>query len=294
MVNDDRFLSRRAALRGAAGAAAVLGATAALSGTAAAAPAAESATQKSFWPGLRVPKDSISVQLYTLRSLLENDVDGTLSALADIGYRKVEMAGTYGRSAKEFRGLLRKHRLTATSSHIGIDGDVDAAIADAKTLGHTYAAVPYAAYETIAEWEDFADRLDTAARAFAKAGIKFGYHNHDHEFAAIDGVRPYDIITRRTSRRHVHLELDLFWVVDAGIDPVELYWRNFPRALQYHVKDRSTSGEWADPGTGTIDFKRIFRSTWFGIKEFVVEHDDPSDPLNTAVVGYNYLRDLRF
>jgi hypothetical protein len=83
-----------------------------------------------------VPKDKISIQLYTLRSVLETDLEGTLDALADIGYRKVELAGTYGRSAAEFRKLLDARHIRATSTHVGIDGDIDQAIADAKVLGN--------------------------------------------------------------------------------------------------------------------------------------------------------------
>src|SRR6184192_2831588 len=106
----------------------------------------------------RIPLDRISIQLYSLRSLLQNDPEGTLSALADIGYRKVELAGTYGRSATEFRAILDRCHLTASSTHVGIDGDLNQTIADAKILGNTLANVPYAKFDTIAEWETFAGR----------------------------------------------------------------------------------------------------------------------------------------
>ncbi|HEV7978639.1 sugar phosphate isomerase/epimerase [Amycolatopsis sp.] len=278
-----RPLSRRTLLQGAALAA----------GAALTLPGVASAGQDGFGRKRRIPPERISVQLYTLRSLLENDLEGTLSALSDIGYRHVELAGTYGRTAAEFRKILDRNCLRATSSHIGIDGDLDKTIADAKTFGHTYSAVPYVRYGTIAEWEDFAKRLDIASRQFAKAGIQFGYHNHDFEFTAIDGVRPYDVISRLTNRRYCHFEVDLYWAVVAGQDPVEIYRRE-RRVLQYHVKDRGADGGWADLGTGNIDFPRIFRETAPGIREFIVEHDNPADPLKTAEVGYDYLRNVRF
>ncbi|RZQ64138.1 sugar phosphate isomerase/epimerase family protein [Amycolatopsis suaedae] len=280
-MGEQRFISRRSMLRGAGAAAVAVGAAVAVPGVAGA----------TF--GRRIPVQKISVQLYTLRSLLEKDAPGTLEALADIGYRSVEMAGTYGYSAAEFRKLLDRNHLRATSTHVGIDGDVDKLIADAKTLGHTYAAVPYAKYPTVAEWKALAARLDKAARAFHRAGIKLGYHNHDHEFVPVEGVRPYDILTRETDRRFVHLELDLFWAVHAGVDPVRLYWENFPRVLQYHVKDRTPDGQMTNPGTGAIDFRKIFRATPT-IREYIVEHDNPTDPLETARVGFTYLRNLRF
>ncbi|MBN6036318.1 sugar phosphate isomerase/epimerase [Amycolatopsis sp. 195334CR] len=284
----DRNLSRRSMLRGAAGAAAVGGAMLALPGVA----SAGGGHGHGHGHG-SIPLHRISVQLYTLRSLLEKDLDGTLGALSDIGFRNVEMAGTYGRSAAEFRKILDKHRLRATSSHIGIDGDVNKLIEDAKTLGHRYSAVPWAKYATKAEWQAFAERLDKASRAFAKAGIQFGYHNHDHEFALVEGVRPFDILAKGTSSRYTHFEVDLYWAVVAGVDPVKLFREQRGRVLQYHVKDRGADGGWADVGTGNIDFRKIFDGTP-GIREYIVEHDNPADPLKTAKVGFDYLRKVRF
>lgn len=274
-------------LRTAAGAAVVAGAAVALPGTAGA--------QDRHW-GLRVPRDRIGIQLYTLRAELEADTDGTLGALADIGYRSVELAGTYGLSAKEFRGLLDKHHLRAISAHVDFNGaDVDQLIEDAKVIGYRRADCAFAQYETIEEWTDFARRLDDAGAAFRKAGIGYGYHNHDHEWAEIDGVRPMDVIAHHTSRRNVHLEYDLYWLIVAGADPVVEYYRNFGRVTQYHVKDRAPDGGFADPGEGDIDFRSLFRRTWPGpMKDYIVENDAPEDALKTAEVGYAYLRDLRF
>lgn len=281
-------LSRRSILRGAAGAAIVAGA-----GIAGATPAA--ADGGHGHGRLRVPRDRISIQLFTLRSVMETDLEGTLEALADIGYRKVELAGTHGRTAAEFRRILDRFRLRATSTHVGIDGDLNQLIADARTLGHRYVVVPFANFPTIAEWRTFAGRLEAAGKVFRRAGFEFGYHNHDQEFRAIDGIRPYDVITQRTTGRNVHLEMDLFWVVNGGADPIREYWRNFGRVRQYHVKDRGADGSMVDPGTGTINFPRIFRANWpRGVDEYIVEHDNPTDPLATAEVGYRYLSNLRF
>lgn len=286
-------------MRGAAGAALGLGAAVALGGTAQASTAVqagEAASAATSWGKLRVPKNAISIQLYTLRSLLEQDTEGTLRELAAIGYRKVELAGTYDYTAAEFRGLLDKYGLSATSSHSGIDGDFTKTLEDAKTLGQQYLSVPYAEFETAREWRDFARQLDDAGEQARRVGIQFGYHNHAHEFQPVQGrQRPIDIITRMARSWNVHLELDLFWVIDAEVDPVPFVWKHFGRVKQFHVKDRAEDGTWANLGTGTVDFGALFRKTWHtGVREYVVEHDDPSDPLETALVGYRYLTDLRF
>ncbi|WP_092528349.1 sugar phosphate isomerase/epimerase family protein [Amycolatopsis arida] len=244
--------------------------------------------------GRRVPPERIAIQLYTLRSALQADLPGTLEALADIGYRNVELAGTYGRSAAEFRAMLDRYHLRAVSAHIGLE-DIDQLVADARTLGYRWADCAWANLGSIEAWTDFARRLDKAGEAFRKAGISYGYHNHAHEFWPIDGVRPFDVIARNTSRRNIHFQYDLYWLVEAGVDPVEQFYAQFGRVRQFHVKDRAADGSFADLGTGTIDFARVFRMTRnTGVKHFIVEHDQPTDPLHTAKVGYEYLRDLRF
>lgn len=279
-------VSRRTMLRGAAAGALAAGAVAASAGTA-------GATGGRWF--LRVPKDKISIQLYTLRSVLEVDLEPNLEALADIGYRRVELAGTYGRSATEFRAILDRYHLKATSTHVGIDGDLDQAIADAKILGNRRSNVAWANFPTIDEWRTFAGRLEAAGRAYRRAGIEFGYHNHNHEFEPIDGVRPWDVLTRHTTRRNVSLEMDLYWVVTAGADPVREFHRVPARVRQYHVKDRAPDGGFADLGEGTIDFRRIFRSTWpLEVDEYIVENDQPVDPMKCAATGYDYLANLRF
>ncbi|WP_106178917.1 sugar phosphate isomerase/epimerase family protein [Prauserella shujinwangii] len=257
-----------------------------------------SGTANAAWsgPGRRLPRERIAIQLYTLRHALEADLEGTLEALADIGYRNVELAGTYGRSAEEFRGLLDTYGLRAVSAHVGFDGaDIDQLVADARVLGYHYADCAWARYGTLAEWEAFARRLDRAGEAFRKAGIRYGYHNHAHEYEPIDGVRPIDVIARNTSPRNVHFEYDLYWVVTGGADPVAEYYRYFGRVKQYHVKDRAPGGGFANLGEGTIDFAEIFRRTCAGaVQHYIVEHDSPSDPLHTAQVGFDYLANLRF
>ena len=281
-------LSRRSILRGTLGAAVAAGVIPATAGIADAEP-----DHGRF--GLRVPRDKISIQLYTLRTLLATDLEGTLSDLADIGYRKVELAGLHGRTAVEFRAILKRVGIHATSSHMGIDGDINQVIADAKTLGNSRVVVPFVKLPTIAEWQAFTARLESAGKVFRKAGLSLGYHNHNHEFIPIDGVLPYDVITRGTTARNVHLEVDLYWAVTGGADPVKLFWANFPRVRQFHVKDRAADGSFADLGTGTIDFRRIFRGTFIHpVDEYIVEHDQPTDPLHTALVGYQYLANLRF
>ncbi|PSK98214.1 sugar phosphate isomerase/epimerase [Murinocardiopsis flavida] len=297
--------ARRGFFRIAAGTAALTGLTAtALTvqvGTAAAEPAA---TRK---PGKRrgIPTESISVQMYTLREAAAADLEGTLAGLADIGYTKIETAGFYGRSAAEFKSLLDKHGLKATSGHHGIPQPFDAdawatQLKDANTLGYTYINVPSGPNgSTEKHWRDFAADLTTAGRQAAKAGLKFGYHNHHYEFARLADAdkRAYDVLIERTDPRYVHFELDLFWSWRGAQDPTPLITDNrnhrFP---QFHVKDMNLDGQFEDVGLGLIDFRPTFAAALPAKRvEFIVEHDSAgADALDHVRRSFEHLSALEY
>jgi sugar phosphate isomerase/epimerase len=248
----------------------------------------------------RIPRERIGVQLYTLRSIIEADVEGTLQAVADIGYAEVELAGLYGLTAQEFRAILDRVGLRAISSHIGLDvirGDFDAAIADALVLGQEWIICPWVPPElrTPEEYRRMADDFTAAAIACRRAGLQFGYHNHDFDFDVVDGVRLFDILARRTDRRLVDFELDLYWAHVAGVDPLSLF-RRYPRRFPlFHVKDADEEGFFADVGEGVIDFARIFRRRALsGTRHWIVENDQPDEPIDSIADSYENLRALRF
>ncbi|WP_349931441.1 sugar phosphate isomerase/epimerase family protein [Glutamicibacter mishrai] len=295
---EQKEVGRRGFLAGAA----ALGATVGLAGMGMAPATASPLGRRA------VPSGQISIQLYTLRSIMNGaGVDQTFKALADYGYTKVELAGFYGRSAKDLRATLDSLGITPSSSHTGITDSaaaLDAKLSDALTLGQKYINVPYLVSSNGDDWRRWADQMNVEAAAAAEAGLKYGYHNHAHEFTTDlgDGQTPWDIFTSRLDPSLVHLEVDLYWAVTAGVgvgatDPIQFAIDTIAQApqqtLQYHVKDRDLAGDFADLGTGAIDFSRIFAA--HRPKEFIVENDSPDvTPLQTAEVGYNYLRNARF
>ncbi|GIF68968.1 xylose isomerase [Asanoa ishikariensis] len=305
-------LTRRGALR-AATVAAAAGAVGAAGGLAAASPA--SAGGRGGTSHGRVPRDQISVQLYTLRDQLAADLPGTLRALADIGYTRVEHAGFVGRTAAQFKAALDAVGLRATSGHVGIPQPFDAAswqaaLADARLLRQRYIVHPFfgvganGVIRDSATYRAFARDLNKAGALAKKAGLRFGYHNHHFEFFRLDGgtTTGWDILTGETDPDLVHLEVDLFWVTRGAHDPVDVIRANRGRIKQFHVKDLGDSGSFADVGDGLIDFARIFQhGREAGIDEYIVERDDagtsprtPAQAIDTARVGYNYLANLRF
>ena len=310
-----RLFGRRGFLRSGAVAAAAVG----VGGTVAA-PAAGTA-QLADGSGRaghrRVPVDQISIQLYTVRDILAADPAGTLATLRDIGYRRVEAAGTAGLTAAEFRALLDANGIRATSGHFGIPQPFDAAawqqtLADARTLGCTYVVHPFFGVDEngpirdAAVWRNFALDLNKAGAMARRAGFRFGYHNHHFEFLRVSdgsGRRAWDILTATADPRLVHLELDIYWAWRGTADPVDLLRTHRTRIKQFHVKDMDIESSFADPGTGLIDFARVFAANaqFGGVKEFIVERDDagtgdrePADALDTARVGYEFLRNIRF
>jgi sugar phosphate isomerase/epimerase len=309
------LLGRRGFLRATAATAAVTGAvgTGAL---AAPAGAATATTTGGHGGRRRVPVDQISIQLYTVRDILSADPAGTIATLRDIGYRKVEAAGTAGLTAAEFRALLDQNGIRATSAHLGIPQPFDAtawkaSLADAKTLGCRYVVHPFFGVDAngpirdAAVWTQFAKDLNKAGYLARQAGFEFGYHNHHFEFLPVSdgsGRRPFDIITRIADRRLVHLEVDIYWAWRGAADPVDIIHANPGRVRQFHVKDMNIESGFTDPGTGLIDFGRVFAQGHVaGIKEFIVERDDagtgdrtPAQALDTAAVGYQFLRNIRF
>ena len=307
-------LSRRGFLRTAAATAAAVGASGALAGPALAREQAGAERGRRH----RVPPEQISIQLYTLRDQLAIDLEGTLAALHAIGYRRVEHAGFVGRTAAEFKAALDAAGLWASSGHVGIPQPFDpaawsASLADARTLGsryivHPFFGIDFGTGEVVREtapWRAFARDLNRAGRMARDAGLKLGYHNHNWEFFRLTDNptrTAYDVLTDTTDPDLVHLQLDLFWATRGARDPVDLIRQNKGRVLQYHVKDMNQAGSFEDPGQGLLDFARIFRhSDEAGVREYIVERDDagtpprqPEDALDTARVGYQFLRTIRF
>ena len=282
-----RLISRRGFLCTAA-ATAVAGAAGGL-GT----PALAAVERRSNAPSRdRVPRERISVQLYTLRDQLAIDFEGTLAALSEIGYTRVEHAGFVGRTVAAFKTALDAHGLWASSGHVGIPQPFDetawsAALADAQTLESRYIVHPFFGIDfgsgevarTTATWRAFADDLNRAGEMAKEAGLRLGYHNHNWEFFRLtdDPSRTaYDVLTAETDRRLVHLEVDIFWAWRGATDPVDLINANRGRVLQFHVKDmKHLLGDFEDPGQGLVDFPRIFaHSRRAGLEEYIVERDD--------------------
>jgi len=243
----------------------------------------------------------IGAELFTVRAAMQADVDRTLTRVAAIGYREVEMAGYFGRSARQIRDSLRSAGLVAPSALVSLGTTPDdwaRVLEDAHTIGHRYVViptVPSALRQTLDGWRQVADRCNHAAEAAAKAGMQFAYHNHADEFIPIDGRVPYDLLVASTDPTLVALEIDLYWMTRAGQDPLTYFARWPGRIPLVHVKDSlgPPAHRMADVGAGTIDWRRLFaHRAEAGIRHFFVERDDAPDPFASLAASYAYLTRL--
>lgn len=246
--------------------------------------------------------DRVGLQLYTVRDLMKADMPGTLARVANIGYKEVEFAGYFGRSPAEVRRLLQKNNLTSPSTHLGWESldNWQKVIEDSKRIGHKWITLPWIPEEkrqTIEDWRAIAARFNRAGAQAKSAGLRFAYHNHNFELAPFAGTRPLDILLNDTDPDLVDFEMDLYWVVFGGGEPLD-YFNRFPgRFPLVHVKDSAgpPDNKMTDVGKGTIDWAKIFaQSKRAGIKHYFVEHDEPANPIESIRNSYRYLHALRF
>lgn len=239
------------------------------------------------------------VQLYTLRDVMADRPEETLEALAEIGYAEVELAGLYGRSPAEMRSMLDAVGLRAASSHHGLDevrDDWERTLDGALILGQRLIVVPSipGGERSPGALRRVADDFDRAAETAARVDLRFGYHNHDWEFEpAADGTVPMDLLLDLTDPRLVDWQMDVFWTVHGGADPIAAIEARSGRVTSLHLKDRTPDGTMVAVGEGAIDFGSIVTAAeTAGLRHAFVEHDRPEDSLDSVRRSFAGLRRL--
>lgn len=249
----------------------------------------------------------IGLQLYTLRQVINKDVKGTLKQLADWGYKKFETYGykdgmLFGMTSKEFNTYVKGLGVEVTSGHYGLDilrsDGWEKAVLDAKEAGQKYITVPYinAPERTMDGFKKVCADINKAAVVAKNYGVKMAYHNHDFEFKEVDGVIPFDMMMSELDSKLVSMEMDIYWVVRAGHDPVE-YFKKYPgRFEQWHVKDmdKANPANNADVGTGSIDYKALFvHAKKSGMKHYYIEQETyPVDPMTSTKNSIDFLKTI--
>ncbi|MCX4514177.1 sugar phosphate isomerase/epimerase [Streptomyces sp. NBC_01619] len=294
--------SRRAFLGTALGLAATTAGLTAGLGTTAHAADASAAAGRHGCRRRRIPPSGLGMHLYTMRTPLAQDFKGTLARLAETGYATVGVSGRHGHSAAAIRQMLDETRLKAVLEHVGhstVTGSgLPQALEDIHTLGARWIVVPSLPGEmhSPAGFREAARQFNKAGLAAREAGLgPLLFHNHGSDHAVVEGENLYDILLTETDPELVGFELDVYWAAKGGADPRSLFVRHRHRFPALHVKDMAPDGDFADVGSGVLDFAAMFDTAKSGgVRQWLVEHDSPADPFATALNSYTYLSRLRY
>ena len=247
----------------------------------------------------------VGLQLYTIRDAMDADAAGSLKQVSDMGYKYVELAGYadgkfYGYAPADFRKLVEDLGMEILSSHTqveatGITLDNAKKMADDHALlGVKYCVQPWVVPEartTIASYQKMAADWNQVGEIMKEVGISCGYHNHNFEFDTVEGKVPFfDVFMAELDPRLVIMQIDLFWAIKAGQNPVDIFNKYPGRFELFHMKDMFTHEppffytdgveDFAPVGEGVIDFKEILAAKEVaGMKYMIVEQDRTKDGL---------------
>lgn len=268
----------------------------------------------------------LGIQLYALGPNAQDDLDATFAGLAQIGYQNVEtLPGRH--SGTEMRAALDRAGLKSPSVHGMLAADMSTAIDFAHAVGAGTVVAPMFPFlrgmptpqpgqgngnpaaalahsYTPDDWRRVGDMLNAAATQCKAAGLKFGYHNHNVEFAPSGDGIVFDAIAANTDPTLVHFEVDVGWVAAAGADIPTFLEKHRGRVRQMHVKDLcATPPNFAfqmqptEVGSGVINWPVVLRTgVACGVEEFYVEQEPPfvqHTPMEAARISFAYLQTLR-
>lgn len=204
-----------------------------------------------------------ALQLYSVRDYIEKDFLGTLEKVSKMGYTGVEFAGYGEIPAKDMADALNRFGLKAVSAHVPYDrliNQSDEEIEYLLTVGATQITCPYADMDTKEKALKCAEELAKVGEKTAKAGLTLSYHNHAHEFKMDQGEYPLEVFFSNVGDA-VKQEPDLYWVLYAGIDPIEYLKKHADRCPLVHLKQMKdiATKENTNAGSGIIDFSTAMK-----------------------------------
>jgi len=278
-----------------------------------------------FGNALAYPKNhAVGLQLFTFFGLIDDDVQGTLKKISEVGFLEIESAFSrkgayYGLSPKDFSKTIQDLGMSWKSHHalgapfklppgakmpLGADGkpiviptvlnlkeNMQQIVDEVAEGGIEFLVCANTPIHTLSEIDSSIEVLNKTGEACKKAGLKFAYHNHDAEFKAVEGKIPYDLFISGLDSKNVLFELDLAWAIKGGADPVSLFKSNPGRFPLWHLKDLDATHNQVLPvGEGTLHFEPIFEAAKIaGMKHFFVEHDMPKDALASIKSSFAYV-----
>ena len=252
---------------------------------------------------------NFGIQLYTLRDIIGNDTRNVLKQLAAYGYTQIESyegpGGMFwGMGHKGFRDYMHELGLTLVSSHCDIHKDFERKAAEAAEIGMKYLICPWIGPQKSADdYKRFAETFNQKGEICRQNGIRFAYHNHDYSFKDTEGQNPQEILLKFTEPGLVDFEMDIYWVVTAGVNPEDWFRKYKTRFRLCHIKDRSRTPvadngkNSVDLGTGSIDWKKTLKAAVKnGMQYFIVEQEayPNGSSLEAAKINAAFLKKLNF
>jgi sugar phosphate isomerase/epimerase len=267
------------------------------------------------------------VQLFTFFNSIDNDVEGTLKKISELGYKNIESAfsrkgGYYGMTATEFSKFLNSIGLKWRSHHVlgapfklppnakppvGADGkpiaipkmrnlkeNFQELVDEAAEGGVEYLVCANIPTTTVDEVKSAVETLNKTADAASNAGLKFAYHNHEWEFKQVGDKTPYEVFLAETDPKKLRFELDIAWALKGGADPIALFEKNPGRFPLWHIKDLDKDFKNIFPlGEGSIEYQKYFsQATKAGLEYYFIEHDMPQDAFGSVTTSIKNLKKI--
>jgi sugar phosphate isomerase/epimerase len=255
-------------------------------------------------------RNNFGIQLWSVRNDMKKDPQGTLQMLAEFGYKQIEtfngeMGMFWGMKPEVYKRLIASLSMKSISAHY-MEKDIakfEVAAAEAAQAGLKILYCPWEGPNlTIDDYKKLADDLNTKGAICKKHGLKYGFHNHDFTFRELEGKMPQQVLMDNTDTKSVVYEMDIYWVVTAGQDPVEWLKKYPKRFVSSHVKDRAKNVAATNNdascviGTGQINYTDILKvAQKNGMKYFNVEQEkwEGSTPLADAKLNAVFMRGLK-
>lgn len=264
-------------------------------------------TKVGLGPGFKGP---VGLQLYSLRDSFKTDVPGSLAKVRDFGFHYVELAGTYGLTPEAFRTLLAQYNLRPIAAHFPFERfktDAEGIAREAKALGLKYAGVAWIPHQGAFDEKtcrEAAAVFNAAGKVLAKHRLRFFYHTHGYEYQPHGSGTLLDLLFAETNPKWVAYEMDLFWTVHPGQDPVKLLEKYGKRWELMHLKDlkKGVQGDLSGGsdvrndvalGTGQMDFPAILKAARkAGTKWYFIEDESPT-VLDQIPASLRFLEQVR-
>ena len=253
-------------------------------------------------------KRPLGVQLYTVRKNVKHHLPEMLAAIQQIGYEEVETYwNVYSHPAAELKRMISDHGLRVPSGHFDYSG-LESKLDYAATLGVQYIICPMLPKPMWTSPDGFkqaADQFNKWGAMIKGMGMRFGFHNHNYEFRRFGETTGFDILISRTDPNLMCLEMDCYWITQAGQDPLQMLKTLGNRIQLVHLKDRKAGfptsqelnkrAEHMTPvGAGTINWKDILSAAQQnGVAHMFVEQDSGDlPPLEELRISYKNLQPL--